>query len=38
MSVLASHSFKFAHFAAIYRRDVIAVPLFIGGSIYLLEY
>lgn len=36
--VLASHWFKFAYFAAIYRRNVFAIPLFIGESIYLLEY
>ena len=36
--VLAPCWFKFAYFAAIYHRDVIAAPLFIGGSIYLLEY
>ena len=38
MVVLASHWFKFAYFAAIYRRNVFAIPLFIGESIYLLEY
>lgn len=36
--VLAPHWFKFAYFSAIYHRDVIAAPVFIGGSIYLLEY
>ena len=36
--VLAPHWVKLAHFAAIYRRNVFAIPLFIGESIYLLEY
>ena len=36
--VLAPHWFKLAYFAAIFRRNVFAVPLFIGESIYLLEY
>ena len=36
--VLAPHWFKFAYFAAIYRGNVFAIPLFICESIYLLEY
>ena len=36
--VLAPHWVKLAYFAAIYRRNVFAIPLFIGESIYLLEY
>ena len=36
--VLAPHWVKRAYFAAIYRRNVFAIPLFIGESIYLLEY
>lgn len=35
--VLASHWIKLAKFASSYRRNDIALPLFIGGSIYLLE-
>ena len=36
--VLAPHWDNIAYFAAIYRSDLLAVPLFIGESIYLLEY
>ena len=36
--VLVPHWVKLANFAAIYRRNVFAIPLFIGESIYLLEY
>ena len=32
------HWDKLAYFAAIYRSDLLAEPLFIGESIYLLEY
>ena len=36
--VLAPHWDNIAYFAAIYRSDLLAEPLFIGESIYLLEY